>query len=108
MHGLKNCNLSLVDRNNSENVNLGNSPEYYGETGANAPQNAKYGEEEQKGGIKGKGAKEEVKGGMDSLAAQMCVTGAPGVEEQKHKSLATCAPVGFDSFSAAVQLYEAI
>lgn len=44
---------------------------------------------------------------MGSLAAQRNVTEAPGIQQQ-HKSLAQCAPVGFDSFSAAVQLYEAI
>ena len=79
MQGLNNCNLSLINGNNSENIHpngsQGNSPEFNNETGANAPQHTKYGEEEKKGVE----AKEEVKGGMDTLAAQMCATDAQGL-----------------------------
>ena len=80
MQGLNNCDLSLINSSNSENIHpnggsKGNSPEFNNETGSNAPQHSKYYEEEKKGEV----FKEEVKGGIGSLGAQMCGTEARDV-----------------------------
>ena len=89
VQGLKNCNLNIMQNNNdSENVHpngsSSSSQENNGETGANAPLNAQFGDEEKKTDAS---AKEEVKGGMEPLAAQMVSTEAPGIKSE-HKPLA--------------------
>ena len=83
VQGLKNCNLNIIQNNNdSENVHPNGSSSYSsqennGDTGANAPLNTQFGDEEKKTEAS---AKEEVKGGMEPLAAQMGSTEAPGID----------------------------